>query len=356
MNNVNLNTFTYPCLIGNQGGRIVITLSINFEELMRVIAADNSAHTLKRAQRELNTRRAGAFASYVSSALQESKDYIIPPLIGNIAGDVVITPSPEYSGFGRITIPMSAKISLFDGQHRNAGIMEVCRQFANLHTETVTLELSVNQPLLTHQQFFSDINGNASKPNAAINLAYDHTNGLSQLVKEVVEANPTLFSKTDFERTNITGRNGAWLSFKALCDASGRFIRFTEDADTVALRDDLNAVWRAWVAFTGLNDVVSTEYSEYSSEWLTFTGVLINGFGFAVQELLEQMSIAELCRRMSDMATKTTRRERDDFFLYAKWTGLCVSAETGKIITSIRGQRAAASRLVEAIISNSFSA
>ncbi|ELJ8295898.1 hypothetical protein RS417_004642 [Enterobacter roggenkampii] len=77
MNNVNLNnlnTFTYPCLIGNQGGRIVITLSINFEELMRVIAADNSTHTLKRAQRELNTRRAGAFASYVSSALQESKD------------------------------------------------------------------------------------------------------------------------------------------------------------------------------------------------------------------------------------------------------------------------------------------
>ena len=296
MNNMNLNTFTYPCLIGNQGGRQVITISINFEELIRVIAADNITHTLKRAQRELNIRRAVRFSHYVLSGLQDNNDYIIPPLIGNVAGEVVITPSPEYSSFGTITIPMNAKISLFDGQHRNVGIVEVCRQYANLNTETVTLELSVNQPLLTQQQFFSDINGNASKPNAAINLAYDHTNGLSQLVKEVIEANPTLLSKTDFERTNITGRNGAWLSFKALCDASGRFIRFTEDADTVALHDDLNAVWRAWVAFTGLNDVVSTEYSEYSSEWLTFTGVLINGFGFAVQELLEQMSIVAACQ------------------------------------------------------------
>ncbi|EOH1345918.1 hypothetical protein ACLRU2_005178 [Citrobacter freundii] len=54
------------------------------------------------------------------------------------------------------------------------------------------------------------------------------------------------------------------------------------------------------------------------------------------------------------MATDTPRRERDDFFLYAKWTGLCVSVETGKIVANIRSQRAAATRLVAAVNAGSY--
>jgi DNA sulfur modification protein DndB len=333
---------------------MVITLSINFEELMRVIVADNFSHTLKRAQRELNLRRTSAFSNYVLAALQDDHEYIVPPLIGNIDGDVVVTPSPEYPGFGTITIPMSAKITLFDGQHRNAGIMEVCRQFANLTSETVTLELSLNQPLLTQQQFFSDINGNASKPNAAINLAYDHTNALSQLVKGAVEGIGCLYTRTDFERTNITGKKGFWVSFKALSDASGRFVRLGEESDAAMVQGDLKDIWSAWVHFTGLDDAGCSDYSEYVREWLTFTAVLVNGFGFAVQELTEQMSVTELCARLREMAASHSRRERDDFFLYEKWKGLCVSHETGKVVTNIRGQRAAATRLVKAINAKSY--
>lgn len=354
MSIMNLNTFTYPCLIGNQGGRVVITISVNFEEVVRVIAADNYAHTLKRAQRELNFRRAAAVSTYITRALLNKTDYIIPPLIGNIAGDVVITPSPEYPGFGTITIPMSANITLHDGQHRKVGIVEVCSQFANLNTETVTIELSVNQPLLTNQQFFSDINGNASKPNAAINLAYDHNNALSQLVRTAVEGHRDLYSKTDFERTNISGRNGSWVSFKALCDASARFVSLNDESDSSAIRRELSDIWGAWIRFTGLNDAVTTEYGEYVREWLTFTAVLVNGFGFAVQELLDQMSVSELCRRLNDMAAGHTRRERDDFFLYEKWKGICVSHETGKVVANIRGQRLAAERLVQAVKAKSY--
>lgn len=354
MNNLKLNSFTYPCLIGNQGGRQVITVSVNFEELSRVLAVSDIVHTLKRAQRDLNIRRASAFSGYVTGALNNHRGYIVPPLIGNIDGDVDIKVSPEYEGFGTITIPMSARIELFDGQHRNAGIMDVCNQLVNLNSETVTLELSVNLSLDMRQQFFSDINGNASKPNAAINLAYDHSNSLSQMVKEMVESNNTLYSKTDFERTNITGRKGFWVSFKALCDASGRFVSIGHDYDHERVLSDLKAIWGAWVGFSGLSDVANTEYSEYSQEWLTFTGVMVNGFGFAVQELLEVMTVSALCSRIQEMVSSHTRRERDDFFLYEKWKGLCVSEETGKVIVSIRGQRSAAGRLVHAIKAESF--
>ncbi|WP_042857929.1 DGQHR domain-containing protein [Dickeya sp. NCPPB 3274] len=348
--------FTYPCLLGKQGNRRVITISVSFDSLSRVLAMDHTIHTLDRSQRELNKRRASAFADYVVNALSDNKDFIIPPLIGNIEGPIKVTESEIYSGFGTVDIPMNARIVLFDGQHREVGLGEVCQRLYNLGYQTITLELSENLPLEIRQQFFSDINGNASKPNPAINLAYDRSNVLSQLVRDVVMNDATLKSKTDFERTNITGKNSPfWVSFKALCDASGRFITVTGDENERDKKlSDLKKIWSAWTRFTGLSDAGEQKYSEYVQEWLTFTAVLVNAFGFAVQELLESMTVYQICERMDEMINSSSRRERDDFFLYEHFAGLCVSRETGKIIANIRSQRTAATRIVAAIKAGSY--
>lgn len=349
-----LQSFIFPCLIGHQAGRRVLTISVSFDALARVLAADEYSHTLDRSQRELNRRRASAFADYVVDGLNGDKGYIIPPLIGNIEGDIKVDVSPDAPGFGFLTIPLNARIVLFDGQHRHKGIEEVCQRLFNTGNQTVTIELSENLTCEQRQQFFSDINGNASKPNAAINLAYDHSNVLSQLVRSVVMDNPVLQSKTDFERTNITGKSTHWVSFKSICDASARFTKVTDDTDNERLTRDLSALWNAWSRFTGLDDAGDLGYGDYAPEWLTFTAVMVNGFGFACQELLESMSATELAGKLTQMATDTPRRERDDFFLYEKWTGLCVSAETGKIVANIRSQRAAATRLVASVKAGSY--
>ncbi len=354
MTTTNIHNFTYPCLIGYQGDRRVLTISVGFDALSRVLAADNFSHTLDRAQRELNRRRASAFADYVVNGLNDKAGYIVPPLIGNVAGEISVQVSPDSPFFGMLTIPMNAQIVLFDGQHRHMGIIEVCQRLCNMHTQTVTVELSENLSLEQRQQFFSDINGNASKPNAAINLAYDRTNPLSQMVRDVVLSSPVLHAMTDFERTNITGKTQYWVSFKAICDASARFINLSEDTSPERVKRDLAAAWSGWEVFTGLSDA-SGSYSEYSQEWLTFTAVMVNAFGFAVQELLETMTAPELSERLRSMSAASTRRERDDFFLYEKWSGLCVSSETGKIVANIRSQRSAATRLIEAIKAGSYS-
>ncbi|SUG27642.1 putative bacteriophage protein [Salmonella enterica subsp. salamae] len=80
-NNQQLNKFTYPCLIGQQGGRRVLTISVTFTELFRVLAVNRQQHTLERSQRVLNQKRATAFADYLVNALSTKSDYIIPPLI-----------------------------------------------------------------------------------------------------------------------------------------------------------------------------------------------------------------------------------------------------------------------------------
>lgn len=354
MNTANIQTFKYPCLIGHQGGCRVLTFSVGFDELSRVLATDQFSHTLERSQRELNRRRASKFADYVIKGLSEDSGYIIPPLIGNISGDVVVEVDPAHPSFGMLSIPMNALIELFDGQHRHGGIGEVCQHLCNVSNQTVTIELSENLSLEQRQQFFSDINGNASKPNAAINLAYDRSNPLSQMVRETVMANPTLKAKTDFERTNITGKNLFWVSFKSICDATARFTKITEDSDTDKLIHDTASIWEAWCDFSGLNDAGEYSYADYAQEWVTFTAVMVNAFGFAVQELLESMPVEVLVERLHNMAASTPRRVRDDFFLYPKWSGLCVSTETGKVVANISSQRAAATRIVNAVNASSY--
>ncbi|STT14716.1 DGQHR domain [Klebsiella pneumoniae] len=57
---------------------------------------------------------------------------------------------------------MDADLKLFDGQHRALGIFEFVRDYSNTE-DTISLLLTVGLPLELRQQFFADINNNASK-------------------------------------------------------------------------------------------------------------------------------------------------------------------------------------------------
>ena len=117
---------------------------------------------------------------------------------------------------------------------------------------------------------------------------------------------------------------------------------------------DIQMIWDAWVRFTGLDDTRGISYREYSLEWLTFTSVMINAFGFAIKELLGEMTVSELTERLDKMGDKTKMSSRDNYFVYTNWIDSCVSRETGKIIASVKGQRAAAVHLVKAIRSVNY--
>lgn len=282
-------------------------MQVSFGALSRFLTLDNEGHTLDRSQRELNRRRATAFADYVVNAVKSGTDYIIPPLIGNCDGELTLNLMNE-SFVGYVTIPMDARIRLFDGQHRQAGIREIIDILPDIRHHSVTVMLTENLPVETRQQFFADINGNASKPSAAINIAYDQTNVIGQIVKRAILNNPVLAEKVDFERNTVSTRNGnKWVSFKSLHDATERFCTYVADGvPAKRTEQEISSVWDAWVKFTGLNDTCGFTYGEYNQEWLTFTSVMVNAFGFAVKQLLEEMTVSELTERLETMGDKKT--------------------------------------------------
>jgi len=349
-----MSHFTYPCFIGMQGGQQIITIQVPFSHVERLLVCDNTGHVLERSQRERSTKRVNDFARYLLDASENNKPFIVPPLIGNCNGDLHIDLWGE-THLGKVTIPMEARTILFDGQHRQGGIVQAVNADPRLASHKVTIMLTHNLELPVRQQFFSDINSNASKPSASINLAYNRSNEVSQLVREVISLHPLMLSKTDFERPVVTGKfNNYYVSYKAVCDATSRFIEYISADEDQTLQAKLLSIWSAWAKFSQLDNGTSIAYASFKNWFVTFHAVSIVGFGFAVKKLLEYHTFAEVVSMIENVKSPFSNSQ-SNYFEIENWKGICVSQETGNIIATVKAQKAVGEKLAATILSGSFS-
>lgn len=345
--------FEFPASRGLQGGTLTLLMSVPGRTLTRVLASDNVGSTLERSQREINPARVRKFYEYLVSAHENKEPFIIPPLVGNCNSEI------EFEEFGNTNVgvvrfPMDAEIKLFDGQHRAAGIAEFCRNVGE--PISVPLMLTHQLPLKTRQQFFSDINNNVSKPSAAINMAYDGRNETAQGMVSFLTAHPVFSEVTDFEHNIVPGKSHLWISFKALSDATAKFINAGKEP---IRQEDVHEIWHSWIGLTGIDWIRNgTNQAEYKREYIQFHAVMINAFGYAVQSLLSQYHPRGIVLMLEELALNATAAELEDFFLISNWGGVCANTEKERatVIASVSAQKAAAVRLAAVIAAKSFKA
>lgn len=343
--------FEFPASRGLQGGTLVLMMTVPARSLSRVLASDNHGSTLERSQRELNPARAKKFYEYLVAAYEKKEPFIIPPLVGNCNSEI------EFEEFGNTNVgvvrfPMDAEIKLFDGQHRAAGIAEFCRTYGE--PVSIPLMLTHQLPLKTRQQFFSDINNNVSKPSAAINMAYDGRNSTAQGMVAFLTQHAVFTEITDFEHNVVPAKSSLWVSFKAFSDATAKF---AGTGDNTLSDGDVYDVWEAWLKLTAADDIRNGVVpAEYKRDYIQFHAVMINAFGFAVQELLKHRPVRGVVLMIEDLATKSTIMDLENFFLISNWGGVCANTdkERATVIASVPAQKAAAQRLVQVINNGTF--
>lgn len=345
--------FEFPASRGLQGNTLILLMNVPGRTLSRVLASDNYGHTLERSQREINKSRVKKFYDYLVGAAENKEPFIIPPLVGNCASHV------EFEEFGNTNVgvvrfPMDAEIKLFDGQHRAAGISQFCRDNdAILH---VPLMMTLQLPLKTRQQFFSDINNNVSKPSAAINMAYNGRDKIAQEMVSFLSTHPVFSEITDFEHNVVPAKSDLWVSFKAMSDATAKFSGSGDDALATG---DIYDIWEAWLKLTAIDGIRhGVTPSAYKRDYIQFHAVMINAFGYAMQELLRHRPAHIIAQMIEELVTKSTMAELEDFFLISSWDGVCADAskERATVIASIPAQKAAAQGLAMAITAGTFSA
>lgn len=156
-------SFVFPAVKGIQAKREYFTSMVPLEVIPKIFQfVDEQLPPEIRAQRILNRARIPEIRDYI---LENPDDYVFSSITVSVDGVMEFIPLNEDEPLlGHITISMSAKFLINDGQHRQAAIAEAIKKNPELKNEHISVVFYRDEGLAHSQQMFSDLNRYAIRP------------------------------------------------------------------------------------------------------------------------------------------------------------------------------------------------
>ena len=158
-----------------------------------------------RAKRALNKARIPEIADYF---VKNPTNYTCGAIAASIDADITfeaVENDAEERKIGRLRVPMDAKFTINDGQHRRAAFEMALRENPQLGYETVALILFLDIGLEKSQQMFADLNGFQVPLEASLSLLYNHRDYCAFVVKAVVKQVQVFRCLTEMEKGSLNG-------------------------------------------------------------------------------------------------------------------------------------------------------
>ena len=216
--------FTFEAIRGIQAGREFFVALCPLRLVPKVfLFAEEELPPALRAQRSLSKARVPLITKYI---LDNPTEYVFSSLTASFDGEANFKPyGGEAPDVGHLSIPLSARIVINDGQHRRAAIEEALRQAPQLGKETISVVFFQDLDLARCQQMFADLNRHAARPTKSLNILYDHRDPLAQLVRSLVMEVPVFKNLTEMEKTSISNRSVKLFTLNSIYQATSAFIR-----------------------------------------------------------------------------------------------------------------------------------
>lgn len=206
--------FSFPAVKGIQANMEYYVTMVPLDCIPKLFTfSDENLPPEVRSQRTLNKSRIPEMCNYI---LQNPSSYVFSALTASIDGEVSFDPTnEENSTMGILSISMSAKLLINDGQHRRAAIEAALKKNSNLKYEHISMVLYHDIGLKRSQQMFSDLNRFAIRPTQSLNILYDTRGKNSILVKQVIDSIPGFNTLVDKEHTSVPNRSIALFTLSA---------------------------------------------------------------------------------------------------------------------------------------------
>ncbi|WP_234806227.1 DNA sulfur modification protein DndB [Mycolicibacterium celeriflavum] len=197
-----------------------------------------------RAQRTLNKARVPEISRYI---VDNPDSYIFSALTASVNAEVLFEPMDSANGpgerVGTLTIPMSARFVINDGQHRRAAIQHALAENPDLGDESIAIVLFLDVGLSRCQQMFADLNRHAIRPSKSIGVLYDHRDEMSAVTKLVVMRSPFFSDLTETETSNLSARSRKLFTLSAFYSANKALL---DGIDTGSLERQVDVASRFW--------------------------------------------------------------------------------------------------------------
>lgn len=208
--------YSFPAIKGVQAGTEYYVSMVPLLTLPRLFMfSDDELPPHLRAQRVLNKARIPEMCDYV---LSNPNSYVFSALTASVDGPIFFEPSTPDKDcrIGLISIPMSARFLINDGQHRKAAIEAALKKKPTLKYEHISVVLFGDMGLKRSQQLFSDLNRYAIRPTKSLNILFDQRSDFSNLICNMSESLPTFKGWVEKERSTIPNRSKALFTLSGL--------------------------------------------------------------------------------------------------------------------------------------------
>jgi DNA sulfur modification protein DndB len=209
--------YVFPAIRGVQASREFYVTMCPLRLIPRLFVFDEEELLPElRAQRTLNRARVPDIARYI---IDNQDSYTFSALTASVDADI------RFDGFGgegpsdrigTLSIPMSAKFVINDGQHRRAAIEEALRENPDLGDESIAVVLFLDLGLGRCQQMFADLNRYAIRPAPSLSVLYDQRDPGACIARQVVFGSRILTDLVETEKSNLSARSRKLFTLSAV--------------------------------------------------------------------------------------------------------------------------------------------
>lgn len=209
--------YILPVIRGIQAGReyYVSMCPVRFLPKLFPLDSEELPPSL-RAKRALNHARIPEIADYF---VKNSGNYTCGAIAASIDADITfeaVGNLAEEGKIGRLRVPMDAKFTINDGQHRRAAFEMALQENPQLGYETVALILFLDIGLEKSQQKFADLNNFQVPLESSLRVLFNHRGDRALVVKSVVKQVDVFRCLTEMEKGSLNGRSPKLFALSAI--------------------------------------------------------------------------------------------------------------------------------------------
>ena len=280
--------FVFPAVKGIQAQREYYVSMVPLEVIAKIFQfADEELPPEVRSQRVLNKSRIPEIRDYI---LSNPDSYVFSSLTVSVDGNMEFQSiSDSTPQIGIISISMTSRFLINDGQHRRAAIAEALKINPSLKNEHMSVVFYRDQGLVHSQQMFSDLNRYAIKPTKSINILFNSREESSIVAKKVIEEVGVFKGLVEKERTTISNRAKALFTLSAICTATNELLSGTG----LNLQEKISLAERYWNAvgthIPQWQKVMSGELksSDVRRDYICSLSLTLVALGFAGNALIQ---------------------------------------------------------------------
>jgi DNA sulfur modification protein DndB len=238
-----------PALRGKMGTRTYYSCLMPLEAIQNMFKFDPDERQWtdlspeQREQRALNKARVPALTSYI---LNNEDDYLFASITASYKTEPVFVPSPQPDGsenIGTIKMKMGDELTINDGQHRCAAIVEAVKKNPEIGEQTISVLLFPWENLQRVQQMFTDLNQHVVKTSKSLNVLFDKRDPISIATMIALGKVPVFKDLTEKVDTSLKSKSTKIFTLAALYDANSDLLKEQDEDDVEGNADRLVEYW-----------------------------------------------------------------------------------------------------------------